>query len=265
LAFYLLISPQLGGLSPSGRQDAAIQRYDTIILIQNIGTVQLNSSDQEKNMNDDHKLKNDVLAELAWEPSVVADDIGVTAKNGVVTLTGHVSTYWQKHAAETAAGRVQGLKALAEEIEIRLPFHAKRADDEIAAAALNHLSWDTSMPKDAVKVKVEKGYVTLTGQVDWHYQKELAASMIRSLTGVIGVANQLSIKLRPNASTISDDIMHALHRSWFFDDNNIKVSADGGNIHLTGTVDNWTDRQTAASTAWAAPGTMSVKNDIRVN
>ena len=216
-------------------------------------------------MNNDHKLKTDVLAELAWEPSVSADHIGVTAKDGVVTLTGHVNTYWQKHAAETAAGRVQGVKALVEEIEIRLPMHAKRADDEIATAALNHLSWDSSIPKDAVKVKVEKGYVTLTGQVDWHYQQELAASMIRSLGGVTGVANQLSIKLRPNTATISNDIMHALHRSWYFDNNNIKVSAEGGKVHLTGTVDSWIDRQTAASTAWAAPGTTSVENDIRVN
>jgi osmotically-inducible protein OsmY len=216
-------------------------------------------------MNNDHKLKTEILAELAWEPSVGADHIGVTAKDGVVTLTGHVETYWQKHAAETAAGRVQGVKALAEEIEIRLPVHLKRSDDEIAAAAISRLSWDSSIPKDAVKVKVEKGYVTLIGQVDWHYQLEAAASMIRSLGGVTGVSNQLTIRVRPNSVTISDDIMHALHRSWFFDEGSVKVSADGGKIRLTGTVDSWIDRQTAASTAWAAPGTISVENDIRVN
>ena len=216
-------------------------------------------------MNTDHKLKTDVLAELAWEPSVSADHIGVTAKDGVVTLTGHVDTYWQKHAAETAVGRVQGVKAVAEEIEIRLPLHAKRGDDEIAAAALSRISWDSSIPKDAVKVKVENGYVTLTGQVDWHYQQESAATMIRSLSGVTGVSNQISIKLRPNTSAISDDIMHALHRSWFFDEDNLHVSAEGGKVHLTGTVDSWFDRQTAASTAWAAPGTTSVENDIRVS
>ena len=215
-------------------------------------------------MDSDHKLKTDVIAELAWEPSVSADHIGVTARNGVVTLTGHVDTYWQKHAAEKAAGRVQGVKAIAEEIEIRLPLHAKRSDDEIAAAALSRFSWDSSIPKDSVKVKVEKGYVTLTGQVDWHYQLESAATMIRSLGGVTGVSNQLTIKLRPDTTTISDDIIHALNRSWFFDENNIHVSADGGKIRLTGTVDTWVDRQTAASTAWAAPGTTSVENDIRV-
>jgi len=216
-------------------------------------------------MNTDHKPKTDILAELAWEPSVSADHIGVTTKDGVVTLTGHVNTYWQKQAAETAVGRVQGVKALAEEIKIRLPIHVKRSDDEIAAAALSRLSWDISIPKDAVKVKVEKGYVTLTGQVDRHYQLESADSVIRSLGGVTGISNLISIKVRPDSTTISDDIRHALSRSWFFDDNNIMVSADGGKIHLTGTVDSWTDRQTAASTAWAAPGTTSVENDIHVN
>jgi len=216
-------------------------------------------------MNTDHKLKTDVLAELAWEPSVNADHIGVTAKDGVVTLTGHVSTFWQKHAAETAAGRVQGVKALAEEIEIRLPFSFKKSDDEIAAAALSRLTWDSAVPTDTVKVKVEKGCVTLTGQVDWHYQLESAASVIRSLGGVTGVSNQLSIKVRPNTATISDDITHALNRSWLFDENNIKVSAEGGKVRLTGTVDSWSNRNKAASTAWASPGTTSVENDLRVS
>jgi osmotically-inducible protein OsmY len=215
-------------------------------------------------MHNDHKLKQDILAELAWEPSIGADHIGVTAKDGVVTLTGHVESYWEKRAAERAAGRVQGLKALAEEIEIRLPIHIKRSDDEIAAAALSRLSWDVSIPVDAVKVKVEKGYVTLTGQVEWHYQKDSAAEGIRSLSGVTGVANQITTRSRPDTATISDDIMLALHRSWFFDDN-IKVSAEGGKVHLTGKVDSWADRETAGSTAWAAPGTTSVVNDIRIN
>jgi osmotically-inducible protein OsmY len=215
-------------------------------------------------MNNDHKLKQDVLAELGWEPSVSADHIGVTAKDGVVTLSGHVENYSQKRAAEMAAGRVQGVKALAEEIEIRLPSHIKRGDDEIAAAALSRFSWDSSVPKDAIKVKVEKGFVTLTGQVDWYFQKEAAAQAVRSLSGVTGVANLTTIKLRPNTTNISDDIMHALHRSWYFDDN-IKVSADGGKVRLTGTVDSWSDREMAASTAWAAPGTTAVENNIRIN
>jgi len=216
-------------------------------------------------MNPDHKLKAAVLAELGWEPSISADHIGVTANEGVVTLTGHVDSYWQKRAAEEAVGRVHGVKAVAEEIEIRLPSHIKRSDEEIAEAALSRLSWDSSIPPDAVKVKVEMGYVTLSGQVDWRYQLESAATMIRSLYGVTGVFNQITITPRPNTETISDDIMHALHRSWFFDRTTVKVSAIGGKVHLTGSVDSWVDRATAASTAWAAPGTTSVENDIYVS
>ncbi len=215
-------------------------------------------------MNNDHQLKTDVLAELAWEPSISADHIGVTAKDGVVTLSGHVETYWQKMAAEKAAGRVKGVKALAEEIEVRLPLHIKHGDDEIAAAALNRISWDVAVPKDAVKIRVEKGFVTLTGTVDQHYQKDAAAWDVRPLTGVTGVANQITVKPHPDSLTISDDIRHALHRSWLLDDN-IKVSATGGKVHLTGNVTNWHDRELAAATAWAAAGTTSVSNDILVN
>lgn len=214
-------------------------------------------------MNNDHQLKTDVLAELAWEPSISADHIGVTAKDGVITLSGHVNSYWQKQAAERATGRVKGVKALAEELEVRLPVHLKRDDEEVAAAALSRLAWESSFTEDAVKVKVEKGFVTLTGNVDWRFQRDSAADAIRTLSGVTGVANQITVKVQPNSSTIGNDIMHALHRSWYFDDN-IKVSADGGKVHLTGTVGTWVDRQTAASTAWAAPGTTSVINDIRV-
>ena len=214
-------------------------------------------------MNNDHQLKTDVLAELNWEPSISADHIGVTARNGVVTLSGHVDTYWQKMAAETAAGRVKGVKALAEEIEVRLPMHIRHGDDEIATAALNRMAWDVSVPQDAVKVKVEKGHVTLTGIVAQYYQKDAAAFDIRPLAGVTGVTNQITVKAQPNSLTISDDIRHALHRSWMFDEN-IKVSATGGKVHLTGKVDNWHDRELAAATAWAAPGTTSVSNDILV-
>ena len=215
-------------------------------------------------MSDDHKLKQDVLAELAWEPSISADHIGVTAKAGVVTLTGHVENYWQKRAAERAASRVQGVKALAEELEVRLPFSIKRSDEEIASAAISGLSWNVSVPRDAAKVKVEKGFVTLTGQVDWRYQMDAAAHAVRSLSGVTGVANQMTVKPYPSTSNIRENIRHALHRSWFFDDDNVEVSVDGGKVHLTGNVDSWYDRHAAANTAWAAPGTTSVVNDIHV-
>ena len=119
-------------------------------------------------MSNDSQLQQAVLAELNWEPSITAAHIGVTAEDGVVTLTGHVDTFIQKHSAEQAAGRVKGVKGVAEEIEVQLPFDKKRTDDEIAAAAIDRLEWDVSIPPDVIKVKVEKGWVTLTGEVNWH-------------------------------------------------------------------------------------------------
>lgn len=215
-------------------------------------------------MNDDHKLKTEVTNELAWEPSVTADHIGVTAEGGVVTLTGHVNSYWQKAAAERAVGRVKGVRAIAEEIEVRLSSSVSHTDEDIAKAALHRLSWDSSIPKDAVKIKVQKGFVTLTGEVNWHYQHDEAARSLRSIAGVTGVANQIKVKVRPNTVKIKDDISHALHRSlWEYD--HVEVSAKDGEVHLTGNVESWQDRHMAWATAWRAAGTTSVVNDIHVN
>ena len=210
----------------------------------------------------DEQLKKAVLEELTWEPSVSPADIGVIAKDGIVTLTGHVKTFAEKHAAETATRRVKGVRAVAEEIEVRLPFESKRGDDQIAAAAADRITWDVVVP-DAVKIKVEKGWLTLDGQVEWHYQKEAAERAVRNLFGVVGVRNMITIKPTVDTAKIGEDIRHALHRSWFFDPA-ILVSADGGKVHLSGTVQSPYDRRVAAATAWAAPGARSVENDIRV-
>jgi osmotically-inducible protein OsmY len=214
-------------------------------------------------MFNDNELKQAVLAELTWEPSVNVAHIGVTAKGGVVTLTGHVESFMEKQAAETATGRVKGVRAVAEEIEVRLPFEIKRGDEEIATAAVGRLAWDVSIPHNAVKVKVEKGWVTLNGQVESYYQKEAAGQEVAGLFGVIGVSNTITIKPRVNAVNLSDDIMNALHRSWF-DAKTIKVTADGGKVRLTGTAHSWHERDVAASTAWAAPGATAVENHITV-
>ena len=215
-------------------------------------------------MSDDSKLQQAVLAEFDWEPSVTAAHIGVTANAGVITLTGHVESYAKKLAAETAARRVKGVKAVAEEIEVRLPFDVTRGDDEIAAAAIERLAWDVSVPRDSVMVKVENGWVSLSGQLDWHYQIEAVEQNIRSLFGVVGVSNQITIKPKVDTATLGDDINHALHRPWFFDPDGIEVSAEGGNVLLTGTVHSPQDRQVAAATAWSAPGATSVENNIAV-
>jgi osmotically-inducible protein OsmY len=221
-------------------------------------------SDLEKTMSYDSQLQQAVLSELAWEPSVTAAHIGVAAKAGVVTLSGHVENFVEKHAAEAAARRVKGVKALVGEIEVRLAFDKKRDDEEIAAAALDRLAWDVSVPQDAVEVEVENGWITLTGQVDWNYQREAAEQDIRPLFGVTGVSNQIKMKPKVNASNLSDDITHALHRSWFFDPKTIAVTAVDGRVRLTGTVHTWHDRQLAESTAWAAPGATAVENNIAV-
>jgi osmotically-inducible protein OsmY len=215
-------------------------------------------------MSQDNNLQQSVLEELNWEPSVTAAHIGVAANAGVVTLTGHVESFAQKHAAETAVRRVKGVKAVAEEIEVRLPYEKKRSDEEIAGAAIGRFEWDVSIPRDTIKVTVDAGWVTLTGEVDWYYQKDAASMDVRSLFGVTGVSNQITIKPTVNTSNISDGIMHALGRSWFFDPKTISVSAQGGKIRLTGTVKSWHDRQLAGATAWAAPGATAVENDIAV-
>ena len=214
-------------------------------------------------MSTDRDLQKSVLEELSWEPSVTAAHIGVTAKDGVIALTGHVENYMEKAAAERAAGRVKGVKAVAEEIEVRLPVDTHRSDEEIAAAALNRLAWSVTVPQDVVKVRVEKGWVTLTGEVEWHYQKEAAEHDVRGLYGVVGVSNQVDIKARVDALHVRDDIMHALHRSWFFDPA-ISVVATGGWVKLTGTVRTPYDRRVAGATAWAARGATAVENDIIV-
>lgn len=216
-------------------------------------------------MNKDSELQQAVLAELAWEPSVTAAHIGVAVSAGVVTLTGNVDTFAQKHAAEAAAGRIKGVKAVAEELEVRLSFETKRSDDEIAAAALERLAWDVSVPRDAIKVKVEEGWVTLTGQVDWYFQRNAAEQDLRRLAGVTGISDRISIKSKVEESSMADNIKHALDRAWLVDSKTIGVTAYGGIVRLSGTVHSPHDRRLAARTAWAAPGVTSVENDIAVN
>ena len=213
-------------------------------------------------MTEDDKLQGAVMSQLRWEPSVEAGHIGVIVDNGVVTLSGHVETFAEKHAAEAAARLVKGVEAVAAEIEVRLAFDFKRDDDVIAAAAVDRLAWDVAVPRDAIKVTVEKAHVSLTGEVDWHFQKDAAEQDMRRLRGVVGVSNQVSIKPRVNVSNIGDEIMHALHRSWFFDTRTIDVSAERGRVTLTGTAHSPHDRNVAAQTAWAAPGVTDVLNEI---
>jgi osmotically-inducible protein OsmY len=215
-------------------------------------------------MSNDIELKASVLAALAWEPSVSAPNIGVTARDGVITLFGQVERFAEKQAAQAAALRVKGVHAVAEEIEVKLPFDIVHSDADIAQAAIDRLAWDSALPKDAVKVAVQDGWVTLTGEVALRHEYAAAAQDVRRLWGVVGVSNQITVKSMVDTQTLGEDITHALHRSWF-DPKRIKVAADAGRVTLTGTVGSWSERDLADSTAWAAPGVTDVRNDLVIS
>lgn len=212
-------------------------------------------------MTQDRQLQEAVLAEFAWEPSVTAAHIGVAARNGIVTLTGHVENFAEKHAAERATARVKGVKAVVEELTVKLHQSMIRTDEDIAKAAAMRLEWDVSVPRDTVKVKVENGWVTLSGEVDWYFEKEAAEQNMRGLMGVVGVLNETTIKPRADATDIGDKIDVALHRTWF-DPQTITVTTTGGRVKLTGSVHTPGDRLVAGATAWGAPGATDVENDL---
>jgi osmotically-inducible protein OsmY len=215
-------------------------------------------------MSNDTQLQLEVLAELNWDPSVTAGHIGVTASAGVVTLTGDVESYAEKHAAETAAQRVKGVIGIAQEIRVQLPFERERGDDQIAEAVLDRLAWDVSVPSDTVQVKVQQGWVTLSGFVDRHFQRQAAEQNVHRLQGVVGVSNLIAIKSVSDAANISNDISRALRRSWFPDSDAITVTAEGGKVRLTGNVHSWHAREVAAEAAWGAPGATDVENLLSV-
>jgi osmotically-inducible protein OsmY len=221
-------------------------------------------SNLEVSMSEDSQLQSTVLAELNWEPSLVAGRIGVTVNEGVVTLSGHVESYVHKHAAEEAARRVKGVLAVADEIVVDLPAGTMRSDADIAAAVVERLAWDSSIVEESVKATVVDGWVTLTGRVDRHYQSEAAVNNVRNLRGVTGVTNEITIRPWVNTENLCNDISLALNRSWYFDQTEIKVTAAGGKIRLSGTVRSPHERLLAANVAWSAPGVVAVENDIAV-
>ncbi len=212
----------------------------------------------------DRELQQDVLDELDFEPSLDAAHIGVTARDGVVTLSGHVANYAEKITAEQAARRVKGVRGIAEEIVVRLPSEKKRADDEIATRALNILNWDVAVPSDQVTIKVENGIVTLMGTVDWQYQKTQAETAVRRLTGVTGVVNQIALRTQVNATDVRDTIVKAFQRAAQLEAASIAVNVIGGKVTLTGRVHDWTERDTAERAAWSVPGVSEVHDQIEV-
>lgn len=215
----------------------------------------------------DKTLRQDVIAELDFDPSLDSTDIGVAIDNGVVTLTGHVPSYAHKVAAERAAWRVKGVRAIAQEIQVRLPDDKKDHDDEIAQRALQVLKWDAFVPEDALHVKVQGGLVSLTGQVKWHYQRIEAELAVRKLSGVTGVINHIS--LLPTAiaqpAEVKKHISDALKRHAEFEAERIRVKVhDGGVVSLDGEVENRDERNAVERAVWSTPGVRAVHDHITI-
>jgi osmotically-inducible protein OsmY len=213
----------------------------------------------------DEQIQRAVLAELKWDARVQPNEIGVAVKDGIVTLIGWVDSFTKRWAAEEAARRVRGVKAVANDIEVKLPISAERTDADIAAAAVHAQEWDAMIPNDQVKVTVSKGWVTLDGEVNWQFERDDAERVVRRLTGVKGVTNLIRVKSRPTPSELKQKIEDALVRSAETDAERITVEVQGSKVILKGTVRAWAEKQEAERVAWSAPGVTSVDNRITIS
>jgi len=209
-------------------------------------------------MKSDQQLQKDVLAELVWEPSVYAARIGVAVKEGVVTLSGEVGTFGEKWNAERAAQRVSGVRALAIEIKVTLAGSTEHTDSDVAESVEDALDWTTGLPLDSVKVMVEDGWVTLSGEVAWQYQRQAAVDAVRYVAGVTGVSDQIAIEPAISMSAVKSDIEAALKRRATAESRQISVQIDGAEVTLTGAVDSWAERELATHSAWGTPGVRNV-------
>src|SRR5712671_3530434 len=213
-------------------------------------------------MRSDDEIRESVVRELKWEPQIISNDIAVAVKDGVVTLSGFASSYWEKDAAEQATKRVYGVKGLANDIQVKLS--STRTDPEIAREAVHELENDISIPGNQIKATVKNGWITLEGTVDWQYQKMFAESDVKKLKGVMGIVNNIKVKPFVSPSDVKSKIEDALRRSAELDARRITVETDGGTVHLYGSVRSWAEKQEAERAAAAAPGTLEVKNHLIV-
>jgi osmotically-inducible protein OsmY len=217
----------------------------------------------------DSELQRDVMTELKWEPTIHAAEIGVSVKDGVVTLNGVVDSYGKKWAIVRAVRRVSGVKVVAEDIKVSPPDSYKRADEDMAQSATNVLNWNVWVPSDRVKVRVQNGWITLSGNVDWYYQKEQAENAVRHLIGVLGVTNSITIKPpvpTVKASEVKNGIEDALKRNarLLRNADKIKVEISGSKAILHGSVGSWADYEEAEYAAYCAPGVSEVENKLTV-
>lgn len=214
---------------------------------------------------EDQDLRQAVLDELECEPSIETNAIGVAVENGVVTLAGRVDSFTKKLAAERCAQRIPGVKAVAEEIEIEIPSLHRRNDTDIAEAAVTALTWNAIVPHDRVKVKVENGWITLSGDLDWGYQKTAAEAAVRDLLGVKVVHNLISTKKLADPAAVKREISRLFHRNIQRDLDHIVVETHDGTVQLRGAVSSWSERQDAVKAAWNTPGVAKVENYITIN
>lgn len=216
-------------------------------------------------MKSNEELQKNVQDAIKWEPLLHAAEIGVTAKDGVVSLTGIVDSYVKKMEAENAAKKVIGVKALVEEIEVRFPSSWTKTDVEVANEVLEGLKNNWSVPNDKVTIKVEDGWVVLEGELSWNYQKEAAKKAVSYLNGVKGVTNNIKIKSKSHDAIEKRDVENAIGRSWAIDSSNINVEVSGTTVTLTGTVDSWYQKEETGRIAWNTPGIWHVKNELTVD
>lgn len=215
-------------------------------------------------MKTDAKIKLDVQDELSWEPSIDETKIGVAVDEGIVTLSGEVDSFSKKLAAEKAAKRVSGVKAVAEDIVVKYPSSIDKSDTDIAKAAVEALEWHSSVPDNAVIVKVENGWVYLTGEVKWSYQKYSASNAIKNLVGVKGVSNNIKLKQTVKPVLVKDTIEEAFERSARIDAKSIVVTADGSTVTLSGKVHSIKEKEEAEKAAYRAPGVLDVVNKLKI-
>ena len=215
-------------------------------------------------MKTNEELQKDVQDSIKWQPLLKAAEIGVTAKNGVVTLTGNVNSFTKKIEAEKAAKSVVGVRAVVEDIHVKISTSLVKNDEDLATEILSSMKWDWSVPSDKVQVKVEGGWVTIDGSVEWNYQKEAARSCAANLIGVKGVTNNVTVKAKSNDAIEQADIEKALSRSWMVDDHNIQVKVKGNRVVLRGAVESIFEKDEAARLAWNAPGVNEVDNELAV-
>jgi osmotically-inducible protein OsmY len=212
----------------------------------------------------DAQLQADVMAELKWDARLQPNEIGVSVKDGIVMLGGYVDSYTKKWAAEERARHVRGVKAVVNEIEVRLPGSSERKDPDIAAAAVRALEWNALVPADRIKVTVSNGWITLDGEVDWEYQRDTAERSVRNLVGVKGVTNLIKVSPRATPTDLKQKIEQALKRITEEDAQRINVEVEGSKVILRGTVRSWIEKREAERTAWSAPGVTAVDNQITI-